>query len=1426
MDASGNVYFADDDNGAIKEWNAATQTVSAPVSSGLSFPEGVALDGSGNVYIADTQGSAIKELPRAFVPAAAITEGGAAGSDSLSPVLPATAPLTGVFAPTSDQTWLTIGSVSGGAVSFSFTANTGAVRTAHITVLGQQITVTQKALPAFSLLTSPSIVYGTATTTLSGSISLVPNSETVSITLNGVVQTATVTAGAFSSSFNTSALGVAGSPYTITYAYAGDTTLAATSDTSKTVTVTQATPVFGSLSGPSIVYGTATTTLSGSISPAPTGSETVSITLDGVVQTATLAAGAFASSFNTSALGVAASPYTITYAYAGDANLAAASDTSKTVTVTQATPAFSSLSGPSIAYGTAATTLSGKISLVPDGESVSITLGGVQQTATVTAGAFSSSFNTSALGVASSPYTITYAYAGDANLAAANNASKTVTVAKATPVFGGLSGPTIAYGTATTTLSGTLSLAPDGETVSITVNGSKQTVALAGGAFSATFNTAALAVAGSPYTITYAYTGDANLMPASNASKTLTVTKATPAFSALSAPSIAYGTATTTLSGSISLAPNSETVSITVNGVEQTATVAGGAFSSTFNTAALGVAGSPYTITYAYAGDANLAAASNASKTLAVTKATPAFASLTGPTVAYGTAASLSGTISPAPNGETVSITVNGVQQAATVSAGAFSSSFSTSALGVAGSPYTITYAFAGDANLNPLSDTSKSLSVTKATPVFSSLSGPTIPYGTATTTLSGTISPAPNGESVSITLAGVEKSATVANGTFSSSFNTSALGIAGSPYAITYAYAGDANINPLTDASKSLTVTKATPVFSSLSGPTIVYGAATAALAGDISGVPNGESVSVKLNGVMQTATVAGGAFSSSFNTSALGVGSSPYTITYSYAGDSTLAAASDTSQKLTVTPATPTVTVSPVSITYGTALANAQLGGTAQWTVGGVMGNVPGSFAYTSAAGTVPRAGNGQSEAVTFTPADSTDYTTASFSATVNVAQATPTVAGVNPVTVTYGTALANGQLSGTIQWTVGGSTVSVAGTLAYTSAVGTVLNVGNGQSEAVTFTPTDATDYTTVASKAAVTVTPAQGTLPANLGIFNAGYWYRDMNGNGVWDAGDGSPLAFGPAGATPVAGDWDGSGKTEVGYYLNGTWYLDTTSGVEQFTFGFTGSDVVPVVGDWNGDGKTEVGVYANGAWFRDMDGSHTWDATNQAAVAYLGWAGASVIPVPGYWAGSGETQMGVYCNGVWFVDSKGTGQYNGTYSYWGWSSPSSPLVPVVGNWNGGGTKSQFGVYNQGVWFRDADGTHAWDAANQAAVAYFGWAGAQPVVGNWYNYTSASRVQSQPAAAAAVGLGPQAAAVPSIAGTMLQPGLLATDQPGGEAGQQERRQAALSQVLAPRWSSVRPWVQTRRSPRHPQRPRLRRSIPRRSIGSIWAASWKRS
>jgi hypothetical protein len=58
-------------------------------------------------------------------------------------VLPASVNLLPPFAPTSDQPWLTITGITNGVASYSFTADTGLSRTAHIGLLGASIAVTQ-----------------------------------------------------------------------------------------------------------------------------------------------------------------------------------------------------------------------------------------------------------------------------------------------------------------------------------------------------------------------------------------------------------------------------------------------------------------------------------------------------------------------------------------------------------------------------------------------------------------------------------------------------------------------------------------------------------------------------------------------------------------------------------------------------------------------------------------------------------------------------------------------------------------------------------------------------------------------------------------------------------------------------------------------------------------------------------------------------------------------------------------------------------------------------------------------------------------------------------------------------------------------------------------------------------------------------------
>ncbi len=69
-------------------------------------------------------------------------------------------------------------------------------------------------------------------------------------------------------------------------------------------------------------------------------------------------------------------------------------------------------------------------------------------------------------------------------------------------------------------------------------------------------------------------------------------------------------------------------------------------------------------------------------------------------------------------------------------------------------------------------------------------------------------------------------------------------------------------------------------------------------------------------------------------------------------------------------------------------------------------MSGSVAGTFSYTPAAGTVLTPGTDRTLSVTFTPADTSDYTTASATATINVDKAEPTITWADPDPITRGT------------------------------------------------------------------------------------------------------------------------------------------------------------------------------------------------------------------------------------------------------------------------------------------------------------------------------------------------------------------------------------------------------------------------------------
>ncbi len=173
--------------------------------------------------------------------------------------------------------------------------------------------------------------------------------------------------------------------------------------------------------------------------------------------------------------------------------------------------------------------------------------------------------------------------------------------------------------------------------------------------------------------------------------------------------------------------------------------------------------------------------------------------------------------------------------------------------------------------------------------------------------------------------------------------------------------------------------------------------------------------------------------------------------------------------SASLTITPSAPAITwPQPAAVPVGTALSSTQLN---------AMANVPGTFSYNPAAGTVLQAGT-QTLTVNFTPSDSKDYSSANASTTIEVTGSTfqapmltvPVINWPQPAPVPAGTVLSSTQLD---------ATANVPGTFTYQPAAGTALQQGT-QTLTVKFNPSDSQEYSS--ANASTTINVTGSTVPA--------------------------------------------------------------------------------------------------------------------------------------------------------------------------------------------------------------------------------------------------------------------------------------------------------------------------------------------------------
>ena len=390
----------------------------------------------------------------------------------------------------------------------------------------------------------------------------------------------------------------------------------------------------------------------------------------------------------------------------------------------------------------------------------------------------------------------------------------------------------------------------------------------------------------------------------------------------------AYGKTTPTLtvatSGTPSTYGSSVTFTATITNGPTTGTITFYDGSTSIGTGSIGgttatcntsaLAGGSHSITAKYPGNSSYNAVTSSAITQTVNKATPAINWATPAAITYGTALSTT------------------QLNASATPAGSFAyTPASGTVLGAGSHSLSVTFTPTNTTDYNSATAT-VTQTVNKATPTINWATPAAITYGTTLSATQLNASTTPAGSFAYTPASGTE------------------LGAGSHSLSVTFTPTDTTDYNSAT-AAVTQTVNKATPAINWATPAAITYGTALSATQLNASTTPAGSFAYTPASGTV------------------LGAGSQSLSVTFTPTDTTDYNNASATVAQ-TVNQATPVITWSnPAGITYGAALSGTQLNATA---------NVPGSFSYSPASGTVLSPGT-QTLSTTFTPTDTADYATA---------------------------------------------------------------------------------------------------------------------------------------------------------------------------------------------------------------------------------------------------------------------------------------------------------------------------------------------------------------------------------------------------------------------------------------------------------------
>jgi hypothetical protein len=129
---------------------------------------------------------------------------------------------------------------------------------------------------------------------------------------------------------------------------------------------------------------------------------------------------------------------------------------------------------------------------------------------------------------------------------------------------------------------------------------------------------------------------------------------------------------------------------------------------------------------------------------------------------------------------------------------------------------------------------------------------------------------------------------------------------------------------------------------------------------------------------------------------------------------------------------------------------------------------------------------------------------------------------------------------------------------------------------------------------------------------------------------------------PRGSSSVWGDWDGNGSNSPAVFTNGHWVIyNRIIGVApkpsvELDFGTAGDR--PIAGDWNGDRRTDIGVVRGNIWMLSVGTTPAGPPGTQqpANAGTFAWGLPTDQVVVGDWNGDRRDGIGLMRNGKWYL----------------------------------------------------------------------------------------------------------------------------------------------------------------------------------------------